>query len=135
MSIVHLLASYTPFVNGGNMIKPILLADEKQGQVWKEAVVTPENAALIAGDLRKVVGDVSGTAHSADMADYPLAGKTGTAEIKQKQGETGTENGWFIAYNPNSPNLMVAMMVENVQGRGSSSVPVKLVKNIFMINK
>ena len=133
MSIVHLLSTYTPFVsvNGGNMIKPVLLTDEKQGQVLKEAVVSAEHAGLIAADLRKVVGDASGTAHAAEMADYPLAGKTGTAEIKQKQGETGVENGWFIAYNTNEPSLMVAMMVEDVQGRGGSGIPVKLVKNIF----
>ncbi|WML41586.1 penicillin-binding transpeptidase domain-containing protein [Neobacillus sp. OS1-2] len=134
MSVVHLLASYTPFVsgNGGNMIKPILLADEAQGQVLKEAAVSAEHAGLIAADLRKVVGDAAGTAHAAEMADYPLAGKTGTAELKLKQGETGTENGWFIAYNPDDPRLMVAMMVEGVQGRGGSGIPVKMVKNVFM---
>ncbi|QCJ44815.1 penicillin-binding transpeptidase domain-containing protein [Bacillus sp. S3] len=133
MSIVHLLASYTPFVsgNGGNMMKPVLLADEEKGQVWKEAVVSPANAELIAADLRKVVGDAAGTAHAAEIAGYPLAGKTGTAEMKQKQGEAGVENGWFIAYNTESPSLMVAMMVEGVQGRGGSGIPVKLVKNIF----
>ncbi|MBO0960988.1 penicillin-binding transpeptidase domain-containing protein [Neobacillus sp. MM2021_6] len=134
MSVVHLLASYTPFVSGndGNMIKPILLADEAQGQVLKEAAVSAEHAGLIAADLRKVVGDAAGTAHAAEMADYPLAGKTGTAEMKLKQGETGTENGWFIAYNPDDPRLMVAMMVEGVQGRGGSGIPVKMVKNVFM---
>ncbi|PLS07992.1 penicillin-binding transpeptidase domain-containing protein [Neobacillus cucumis] len=132
MSIVHLMAAYTPFVSGsGNMLKPILLADDKQGQVWKEAVVSAENAALISGDLRKVVSDPGGTAHTAEISGYPLAGKTGTAEIKQKQGVTGTENGWFIAYNTNSPSLMVAMMVENVQGRGGSSITVKKVKSVF----
>jgi penicillin-binding protein len=66
------------------------------------------------------------------MADYPLAGKTGTAEIKQKQGETGTENGWFIAYNTNVPSLMIAMMIEDVEGRGGSQIPVEKVKNIYM---
>ncbi|MFL6561063.1 MAG: penicillin-binding transpeptidase domain-containing protein [Bacillus sp. (in: firmicutes)] len=131
MSIVHLLSTYTPFINTGNMIKPILLAEEQQGQVLKEGVVSAEHAGVIAADLRKVVGDATGTAHAADMKDYPLAGKTGTAEIKQKQGETGTENGWFIGYNTNSPSLMVAMMVENVQGRGGSLVPVKKVKKVF----
>jgi penicillin-binding protein len=65
------------------------------------------------------------------MAGIPLAGKTGTAEIKQKQGVTGTENGWFIAYNTGSPHLLVAMMVENVQKRGGSQIPVKKVKNVF----
>ncbi|MCM3116118.1 penicillin-binding transpeptidase domain-containing protein [Neobacillus sp. MER 74] len=131
MSIVHLLSAYTPFINNGNMIKPILLTDEQQGQVWKEAVVSAEHAGVIAADLRKVVSDAAGTAHAADMKEYPLAGKTGTAEIKQKQGETGTENGWFIGYNTNSPNLMVAMMVENVQKRGGSQIPVKKVKKVF----
>jgi cell division protein FtsI/penicillin-binding protein 2 len=135
MSVVHLLASYTPFVNNGNMIKPILLADEQPGQVQAEAVVSSEQAGIIGADLRKVVGDASGTAHAADMADYPLSGKTGTAEIKQKQGETGAENGWFIAYNTNNPSLMIAMMVENVQGRGGSQVPVTKVKNIYMQRK
>ncbi|MFJ5718154.1 penicillin-binding transpeptidase domain-containing protein [Neobacillus sp. NPDC093127] len=132
MSIVHLLASYTPFVNNGNMIKPILLDTEQRTQVLKEALVSGEQAGLIAADLRKVVADASGTAHRAEMADYPLAGKTGTAEIKQKQGETGTENGWFIAYNTNVPSLMIAMMVEDVEGRGGSQIPVEKVKNIYM---
>jgi penicillin-binding protein len=131
MSIVHLMAAYTPFVNSGNMIKPVLLMSDAKNQVWKQQVVSSSDAALIAADLRKVVGDADGTAHAADMADYPLAGKTGTAEIKQKQGETGTENGWFVTYNVNSPNLMVAMMVENVQNRGGSSIPVNLVKGII----
>ncbi|MEH6904646.1 penicillin-binding transpeptidase domain-containing protein [Neobacillus drentensis] len=131
MSIVHLLSAYTPFVNNGNMVKPILLAEEQQGQVLKEAVVSAEQAGVIAADLRKVVGDPGGTAHAADIKGYPLAGKTGTAEIKQKQGETGTENGWFIGYNTESPSLMVAMMIENVQGRGGSQVPVKKVKKVF----
>lgn len=131
MSIVHVLSTYTPLVNNGNMIKPVLTAGEQQGQVWKEAVVSTEHAGVIAADLRKIVGDAGGTAHAAEMKDYPLAGKTGTAEIKQKQGETGTENGWFIAYNSKSPSLMVAMMIENVQGRGGSQVPVKKVKKVF----
>ncbi|MEC1520690.1 penicillin-binding transpeptidase domain-containing protein [Neobacillus niacini] len=129
MSIVHLLQTYTPFVNGGNMIKPSLVLDTEKSE---KQVVSPEIAATLSSQLRKVVGDSEGTAHSADMADYPLAGKTGTAEIKQKQGEKGTENGWFIAYNTNSPSLMIAMMVENVLDRGGSQIPVKKVKNVFM---
>lgn len=131
-NIVQLMSAYTSFVNGGNMIKPVLLMDDQKAQVWKEQAVSSENAATISSILRKVVGDPSGTAHAAEIPDYPLAGKTGTAEIKQKQGVTGTENGWFIGYNTNSPNLMIAMMVEGVQDKGGSMVPVKKVKNLFM---
>ncbi|MEH7011280.1 penicillin-binding transpeptidase domain-containing protein [Neobacillus niacini] len=129
MSIVHLLQTYTPFVNGGNMIKPNLLLDVEKTE---KPVVSPEIATTVSSLLRKVVGDSDGTAHSAEIADYPLSGKTGTAEIKQKQGEKGTENGWFIAYNTNSPSVMVAMMVENVLDRGGSQIPVKKVKNVYM---
>ena len=129
MSIVHLLETYTPFVNGGKMVKPTLVLEVEKTE---KQVVTPEIATTVSGLLRKVVGDAEGTAHSAEIADYPLAGKTGTAEIKENQGETGIENGFFIAYNTNSPSLMVAMMVENVQGRGGSQIPVKKVKNVFM---
>jgi penicillin-binding protein 3 len=129
MSIVHLLQTYTPFVNGGNMVKPSLILDTEKSE---KQVVSPEIAATVSSQLRKVVGDAEGTAHSAEMADYPLAGKTGTAEIKEKQGVKGTENGWFIAYNTNSPALMAAIMIENVQDRGGSQVPVKKVKNFFM---
>jgi len=111
------------------MIKPSLLLDVEKSE---KTVVSPEIATTVSSLLRKVVGDADGTAHSANIADYPLAGKTGTAEIKEKQGEKGTENGWFIAYNTNSPGLMVAMMVENVLDRGGSQIPVKKVKNVFM---
>jgi penicillin-binding protein 3 len=135
MSIVHLLASYTPLVNSGNMIKPTLMFDDQKSQVLKEQAMSTENATLISSILRKVVADAGGTAHAAEMADYPLSGKTGTAEIKQKQGEKGTELGWFIGYNANTPNLMIAMMIENVQDRGGSQVPVNKVKNVFNLNK
>jgi penicillin-binding protein 3 len=129
MSIVHLLQTYTPFVNGGNMVKPTLLLDTEKSE---KSVVSPEIATTVSSTLRKVVGDSDGTAHSANIADYPLSGKTGTAEIKEKQGEKGIENGWFIAYNTNTPNVMIAMMVENVLGRGGSQIPVKKVKNVYM---
>lgn len=129
MSIVHLLQTYTPFVNGGNMVKPSLIRGVEKSE---KSVVSPEIATTVSSLLRKVVGDSDGTAHSANIADYPLSGKTGTAEIKKKQGEKGTENGWFIAYNTNTPNVMMAMMVENVLDRGGSQIPVKKVKNVYM---
>jgi penicillin-binding protein len=131
MSIVHLLATYTPMVDNGNMIKPVLLMDDKKNQIWKSQVISSADATLLSGILRKVVDDPSGTAHAAQISGYPLAGKTGTAEIKQKQGQTGTENGWFVAYNPAAPNLLIGMMVENVQNRGGSQIPVKIVKSVF----
>ena len=129
MNIVHLMAAYTPLLNHGNMIKPVLTMDAAKSQVWKQNLIKDDQASLLSGMLRKVVADPAGTAHAAEIPGMDLAGKTGTAEIKQKQGETGTENGWFVAY---TPNLMMAMMIENVQGRGGSQIPVKKVKDVLV---
>jgi penicillin-binding protein 3 len=113
MNVLHLAATFSPLMNQGNMIKPILGMEDQKGQVWKEGLISPENVTALNGMLTKVITDPKGTAHNALIANYPLAGKTGTAEIKQKQGEKGKELGWFVAYNPQSTDMIVAMMIEN----------------------
>ncbi|MFK4996806.1 penicillin-binding transpeptidase domain-containing protein [Bacillus sp. N9] len=65
MSILHLASAYTPFMNKGNMIKPILEISEEKGQIWKEKVVSEENAEKIQAALRKVIDDPKGTARAA----------------------------------------------------------------------
>ncbi|WP_071460950.1 penicillin-binding transpeptidase domain-containing protein [Bacillus massilinigeriensis] len=135
MNVLHLAAAYTPFVNKGNLIKPILQADEEIGQVWKESIITPEEAETMTAMLEKIVSDPKGTAHAAVIPGYPLAGKTGTAEIKAKQGEKGRELGWFVGYNAESPDLLVTMMIDNVQEKGGSKAVVTKVKNVFEENK
>jgi penicillin-binding protein 3 len=128
MSVLHLAATYTPFLNGGNMIKPILEFSEEHGQVWKENVVKKEEAERLNAALAKVIEDPKGTAHKGKIEGYPLAGKTGTAEYaKEKQGETGRENGWFVAYNTEEPELLIAMMIED----SGSKLAVEKVKNII----
>ena len=74
-NVLHLAATYTTFVNDGNMIKPILLADEEKEQVWRENLVSAEDARKISAALEKVVQDSSRTAYRAGMEGYPLAGK------------------------------------------------------------
>ena len=80
---------------------------------------------------KRSCSDPQGTAHKAQIEGLPLAGKTGTAELKAKQGEKGSENGWFVAYNTENPSLLVAMMIEGVQEKGGSGIVVEKVKNIF----
>ncbi|PLR94491.1 penicillin-binding transpeptidase domain-containing protein [Bacillus sp. T33-2] len=131
MSVLHLAAAYTPFVNKGNMIKPVLQNEDTKNQILQEGLVSEENKASINRMLTKVVTDPNGTAYSAQINGYPLAGKTGTAELKLKQGEKGQELGWFVAYNPQSPELLISMMIENVQEKGGSKAAVSRVKEVF----
>lgn len=131
MSVLHLASTYTTLVNNGNMIKPTLLLDDEDSQVWKSGLLNQENVTILNEALKQVVDNPRGTANAARMEGYPLAGKTGTAEFKEKQNEAGKENGWFVAYNTDNPSLLVAMMIENVEGRGGSKVVVEKVKRVF----
>lgn len=130
MSILHLATAYTPFVNNGNLIRPILQYGENQG-IWHKNVIDAKIANEILTDLIQVVENPHGTANEAKLAHLTLAGKTGTAELKQKQGEKGIENGFFIATNTTDPSLLIAMMIENVEDKNGSHYVVPKVRNVF----
>lgn len=133
MNPVQLAATYTSFVNSGNIITPYLnSANTTPSKVWKNNVFSSDIASTILNDLTQVVSNPEGTGHSAYNAAIPLAGKTGTAEIKKSQTDTtGTENGWFVAVNTNNPKLLVLEMVEDVKNRGGSHYVVPKVGDIF----
>lgn len=130
-SVIQLATAYTPFLNGGNLIKPVLLQDDKKGTVWKEGVMSSSTANTISDDLQQVIDNPSGTARAGKISGMTLAGKTGTAELKAKQGEKGTENGWYVTYDKKDKDILIAMMIEGVQDKGGSSHVVKKVKNIL----
>src|SRR5690625_1488223 len=52
LSSLHMALAYTPFLNSGNMIKPSFLMDAENSEVWKENVVSKENAELMQTYLR-----------------------------------------------------------------------------------
>lgn len=130
VTALHLGLAYTPLVNNGSIPDPYLIKGEKQA-TWKEAVISPEHAKIILDDLIQVIEDPNGTGHDANLA-IPLAGKTGTAELKtDKNDKNGKENGWFVAVDTNNPELLVTMMIEDVKERGGSHYVVPKVKKIF----
>lgn len=131
ISALHLATAYTPILNDGMMIQPILDVEEEQAQAYAEDLISPEDAEYLREALRKVVSASNGTARRANIDEVELSGKTGTAELKLSlDDENGTENGWFVSY-PDSHDIILAMMVESVQSRGGSSYVVKKATNIY----
>lgn len=129
---LHLLAMYSAFVNDGSMIQPFLIKKEgQQAAFWKENVFTKEASDTVLQDLVQVVDNPDGTGHAAMIEGKSIAGKTGTAEIKDsKEDLNGTELGYFLgmtAVDTTKPILM-GIMVENVKDRGGSHVAVPMVK-------
>ncbi|QDP42207.1 penicillin-binding transpeptidase domain-containing protein [Radiobacillus deserti] len=130
MSALHLATAYSPLLNDGDMIKPVLESDEAKSTIWKKDVMSSETFSILKDDLRKVVTAANGTAHSADVGDLKLAGKTGTAELKKAGEESGQENGWFVVY-PESEELILSMMVEHTEDLGGSHFVVDKVVDIL----
>ncbi|WP_260412337.1 penicillin-binding transpeptidase domain-containing protein [Alkalihalobacillus sp. TS-13] len=132
MSSLHLGLAYTPFITKGTMLKPVLFADEDKPQVWKENVISEDTANTIVNDLVQVFENPAGTANDVKLAEVKLAGKTGTAELKQsKDDKEGTENGWFVAWNTENPSLLVSMMIEDVKKRNGSHYVTPKVTKVF----
>ncbi|RBP02796.1 penicillin-binding transpeptidase domain-containing protein [Rossellomorea aquimaris] len=128
MSIVHLASAYGGIINDGNMMKPRLLKDEEH-EIWKENLLTKEQADMLKTDLRKVVTE--GIATKASVKGKAIAGKTGTAEIKAEQGTTGTENGLFVSYDQNDPTMVLAVLLEDVEEAGGSTHTVEVTKRFY----
>ena len=136
---IHMAMMYSAFVNEGNMIMPYLEykenASSQTAKYYKENAFSKEAANEVRDDLIQVVENPSGTAHSAKIEGKTIAGKTGTAEIKQSKDDTeGTEIGWFNAFNveeSDDNSLLVVSMVENVKGKGGSHYLLPKVRAIF----
>lgn len=133
MSPFHLTAAYTTYVNNGSMIKPYLeVTDEAKTSFWKESITKKETNDILLSNLKEVVNNPNGTAYKPKVDSLQIAGKTGTAELKQsKEDKTGKENGWFVAVNTDNPKLLVTMMIEDVKDRGGSHYVVPKVKEVM----
>ncbi len=133
VSTLNMALAYSSLANNGSIMSPhLVLSEDYQSTVLKDAIISEQNLSILQADFQAVVNDADGTGHLAKINGVQLAGKTGTAEIKSTQGQTGSENGWFVATDLGSSKLSVAMVVEDVQeGVGTLGV-VKMVKEVFV---
>ena len=101
---------YSALVNGGEIIKPSLVKDNKK-KLKKFSLISSETSKTINSILRKVVSSKNGTAYFADKNGYYIGGKTGTAE---GYGNKKSRINSFISIFPtNKPNYTLLVMLEN----------------------
>ena len=156
---IHMAMIYSSFANGGNMVMPVLersssssstniingtsssnnlgnsgnssnfgTSNNASTKYYKENVISSEIANTIKQDLIAVVE--TGTGREAKIEGKTIAGKTGTAEIKEnQQDENGTEIGWFNAFDKDG--LLVVSMCENVKDKGGSHYLLPKVRTVF----
>ena len=128
MNPLQLASIYSAFVNIGSIYQPHIV--QEQTKAWIKNVFSKETTKTIKEDLINVIAEENGTGHAIYHDNVTLAGKTGTAEIKQSQSDTsGTELGWFTVMTIDEKQpLLITTMVEDVKDRGGSGYVVEHTK-------
>ncbi len=131
---LQLANSYATFVNGGTVYSPqvadaVVNRDGAEIRTIEPKVLRRNEipasirAPLLAG-FRNVVADQEGTAYGAfagfPLAQFPVAGKTGTAEAPPKQ-----DTSLFTAFAPaDNPRYVISVVLEQAGLGASAAGPV-----------
>jgi penicillin-binding protein 2 len=149
---MQMAVTYSALLNGGRVLEPRLTKEvqvtDEHGDTKTLRELTPPVAAKLPLDeteisviregLELVTAGDSGTAQSSfagfPLDEYPIAGKTGTAEI----GDTDLNDAWFVSYGPaESPGYVIAVYLERAGHGGESAAPVarQIWEDIFSIDE
>ncbi len=127
---LQMAMAYGTFMNGGRLQQPQLVAEirpagsNKPIKVFKENVrreidMDPVAASVIKQGLVNVIAAEGGTGRGAFAnfpADISVGGKTGTAEVNNKQ-----DTSWFVGFTPTDGTRFVAVAVVEEAGWGAGT--------------
>jgi len=152
---LQMAVTYAAIANGGKVVQPRLgweLAQPNEAgdsldtvHEFKARTVTrlpldDAEIAVIRQGLEQVVTGSSGTARGTfsgfPLDRFPVAGKTGTAQLRS--GVTTLNDAWFVSYAPaDDPQYLVAVMVEEAGHGGTSAGPIarQIWEGIFGLDK
>lgn len=102
--------AYAALVNGGMKVTPTFEAD----QTPQDRIVSPETSEKVRDLLRKNVTD--GAAWLAEISDYSIGGKAGTADMRNRSGGYSEEhvvNNFVGVFPADAPEYVVAVLLED----------------------
>jgi penicillin-binding protein 2 len=122
---------------GGRLKQPHLVSPVEIRKVGFDApdILTEEypvkqaTVDVVARAMWGVVNEPGGTAGSARIHGFDVAGKTGTAQVVGAQyyakGGEAEDHAWFVGFAPyRNPEIVVAVFIENGGHGGSAAAPV-----------
>ncbi len=130
---LQLLSYIDAMGNGGKIYRPFLNLDESHPQVNADISSYDPAIAEVQKGMRQVVVNPLGTAHSLADLPFPVAAKTGTAQIQNNT----QANAIFVGYAPApDPQIALLILVENEKEGSLNTLPVaKDVLNWYYMNR
>ncbi len=136
---IQLCAMISAVANGGNLWKPFIVKKiiapdgkvirEFQPVLRKTIFISDETLTILRRGLRNVVR--FGTGAGANVAGIEIAGKTGTAQIAQKDLGLLTR-GAFVCYAPaDSPNLAMVVFLDEASSSQAARIAGAIIKKIY----
>ena len=145
---LQMAVAYNAIASEGLIVRPFLVQSivdihQKELKKFSSAVIDDlsqyihkEHFQTIKQALYKVVHGERGTARWWKMKDYPMAGKTGTSQVRafnqkelykdcHKRPKEQRHHGWFVGFAPvEKPQITIAVLTENSCSGPGGSVPV-----------
>lgn len=127
---LQLARAYAVLANGGGLVTPHLV-ESGNVPLPVDLGLDPGHLELVVRGLELVVHGADGTARA--LARWPLAGKTGTAQVARLQEGLDSEDlpehlrhhALFVGWAPlDGPRLVVAAVVEHGGGGATTAAPV-----------
>ncbi|NNE99306.1 MAG: penicillin-binding protein 2 [Pyrinomonadaceae bacterium] len=134
--VPHLLKEFKPSAAIGEK-RASNYVEGREGFTYKHpelrtVEMTPEQNKLVLDGMWAVVNG-GGTASRISMGtDFPIAGKTGTAQVTELGKDRGRlkDHAWFVGFAPAyNPEIAVIAIIENAGFGGTHAAPA--VKNVF----
>lgn len=97
VTAMQMTSMYSTIVNNGKYKKPIILYGNNQHSS-DEQIITPETSQNLINMLHSTVTDTNGTGYNANIPNYLIGGKTGTANEIDDTGVYNKYTASFIGY-------------------------------------
>ena len=115
-TILQLAKGYAVISNGGYDIKPSLVNKTRESNKKKTKLINEGVSQQVVKILRKIVNTEEGTAKFADVLNYEIGGKTGTADQPKEGSYSEAKINTFASIFPTSnPQYVFIVMLDTPQ--------------------
>jgi cell division protein FtsI (penicillin-binding protein 3) len=115
-TILQLAKGYAVISNGGYDIKPSLIKSIPETKEKKNRLINKGVSDQVVTTLRKIVNTEEGTAKFADVSNYEIGGKTGTADQPKEGTYSEAKINTFASIFPTSnPQYVFVVMLDTPQ--------------------